>query len=623
MNARNEILCLLSFVVMLPLSLQRGLCKFGGCNMDSVGCYTAVWFVNNSGSELHIELEAKVDGDWLGISFSNTPSMEDSDLKISYKKNTQTIVEDRSIINGSLIPVETDQNVFLGSDGMSEGGFTRITFTRHLVSDDTRNISYDLPLYIMLARGPSLDNTTARYTWMNVTSEPMNVTECLFCDVWPCQNYGSCEKKDSGYGCVCPKFFTGPLCETFSCDPEVVCFGHGICNPYFNQSKPADLHSNSICLCENGYSGLDCKVDINECLLEGGNEACGMFHCLDKVGRHECDYCFQNKCKNGASCDPIDAKISTEVKCICTAAYSGTLCDIEQCVDPVVTCNNHGICKEDRDPSKPANESTNPLCTCHGYIGLHCETFVDLCTSDPPNGKAKCSLTNETCYARVNQFECGKPCESNPCMNGGACAVKANETGFDCHCPNGTTGARCETVLDIITPVHKESTTVSHHALGSVSTDMTWTSQSKVHFTSQSVLGSSSTTEIRICLPGKTCSGNGICNPESAHSSPGSQPLCICNAEYTGTNCAAKLVHHSSHGNRIAAGLAAGLSIALVVCTVLILLGIFIWRRRMRMRKSYMKIDRMSQELLDPNYFPAASNSDTNIRPTSSTSNGL
>ena len=436
------------------------------------------------------------------------------------------------------------------------------------------------------------------------------------CGVQPCQNNGSCEDMDGVYGCVCPKYFTGPLCEIFSCDPDIVCFGHGICNPKFVPGKPPDDVYNSVCLCEDGYSGFDCKVDINECVLEGGNEACGLFPCLDKVGKYECDYCFQNKCKNGATCDPVNAMATKEVTCNCTTAYGGTLCNIEQCVDPIVTCSNHGICNRDRDPSKPAHESANPLCLCYGYTGLHCEIFIDFCTSNPPNGKAKCALANETCYAKVNRFECGKPCESNPCMNGGTCVVRGNEIGFDCHCPTGTTGVQCET------DTHEPNTMMSRHATTSMVTDVTPTTQS--------ITGPSSVAEKGLCSPGKSCNGNGICNPEYAyHSNPVAQFLCVCNAEYTGTQCETRIVHlelhqpsvttpyfavsmatsdsleSSSNGNRIAAGLAAGLSISLVVCTMLVLSGIFIWKRRMRMRKSYMKIDTVSHELTEANYFPS------------------
>ena len=147
--------------------------------MESVGCHTAVWFVNNSGTELHIELEAKVDGDWLGIAFSNTPSMENSDLITGYIKNTQAVVEDRFVMSSGVIPVDADQNVLLGSNGMSGNAFTRITFTRRVVSNDTKDVSLDSPLYVLLVRGQSLSDSSIEYTWMNVTSEPVNVTECL------------------------------------------------------------------------------------------------------------------------------------------------------------------------------------------------------------------------------------------------------------------------------------------------------------------------------------------------------------------------------------------------------------------------------------------------------------
>ena len=147
--------------------------------MDSVGCYTAEWYVNGNGTVLHVELEAKIDGGWLGIGFSETGSLENSDIITGYMKDALGVVEDRFAMAGGSVPVDTSQDVLLGSNGMSGSGFTRITFTRSILSSDTNDISLDIPVYVLLSRGLTLNDTSIEYTWMNVTSKPVNVTDCI------------------------------------------------------------------------------------------------------------------------------------------------------------------------------------------------------------------------------------------------------------------------------------------------------------------------------------------------------------------------------------------------------------------------------------------------------------
>ena len=319
------------------------------------------------------------------------------------------------------------------------------------------------------------------------------------CEVQPCQNNGSCENVNGVYDCVCPKYFTGPLCETLNCDQNTDCSGNGHCNTSFDPSKPAGV-SNSICLCERGYNGSNCEIDINECELFGGSKVCGLFPCLNKVGKYECDYCSGAKCQNGATCNPVNATDSTEVTCNCTAAYSGTFCEIEQCIGPVATCNGHGICKADRNTSAPAHVSANPLCLCFGYTGLRCDIFINFCTASPIYGKERCNSVNETCYAIEGGFQCGKPCESNPCFNGGTCAVTSTGIGFMCICPNGAAGLKCETIINpVVTSAHGSSTNTPASSQGLAPTS---SSAVKVQITSSpSVLHSVTPTTSPLVVP--------------------------------------------------------------------------------------------------------------------------
>ena len=250
--------------------------------------------------------------------------------------------------------------------------------------------------------------------------------------------------------------FTGLLCETKICDSVANCSGRGVCDSSFDSAKAVGSNNN-ICSCSKGYKGFYCENDINECEVEGGNETCGQFPCLDKVGRYECDYCFESKCKNGATCVPVHANSTTNVTCQCPVGFRGSVCDIKECINSKDDCNDHGICNPFRNYSQPIS-SENSFCLCSGYTGGHCEIFIDFCEF---LGNAVCDAINENCSAELGHFVCGKPCESNPCVNGGTCSSKRSAVGFDCTCLHGFTGTLCEDTIIANTTVLPVVSTMS------------------------------------------------------------------------------------------------------------------------------------------------------------------
>jgi len=50
------------------------------------------------------------------------------------------------------------------------------------------------------------------------------------------------------------------------------------------------------------------------------------------------------------------------------------------------------------------------------------------------------------------------PCHDHPCQHGGTCHFKPHvEIGFECECPDYTTGSLCHSeYMGIITPLHKK-----------------------------------------------------------------------------------------------------------------------------------------------------------------------
>ncbi|KAG8185621.1 hypothetical protein JTE90_026085 [Oedothorax gibbosus] len=167
------------------------------------------------------------------------------------------------------------------------------------------------------------------------------------------------------------------------------------------------------CFCQNGYTGLGCQTNYDDCRSE--------------------------PCNNGGSCvDGID-----DFTCTCDQGYTGTTCetDINECSsDP---CLNDGICED---------LINDYVCHCPlGYIGINCEQYYNICSSEGDlckNG-GSCILgpsNSSSCSCPPNFF--GDNCElpSCPCERGGVCV---GETEFSCLCPFGWTGKTCESEVEV------------------------------------------------------------------------------------------------------------------------------------------------------------------------------
>ncbi|XP_053389033.1 fibropellin-1-like, partial [Mercenaria mercenaria] len=189
----------------------------------------------------------------------------------------------------------------------------------------------------------------------------------------------------------------------------VTCEHGGKCLVDFGSTPPR-----AYCLCTSGFTGNDCKLDIDDCR--------------------------PNPCQNGATCvDQVN-----NYTCTCNRGYIGRDCEIDtgDCVPN--PCKNGATC---------VDEGNNYTCICYpGHIGRHCEVVLDPCISNP--------CLRGTCFHHAPKYHCvcpagytGKKCEisisecqSQPCLNGGVCVD--NVGYFTCNCSNGFVGKLCETDVD-------------------------------------------------------------------------------------------------------------------------------------------------------------------------------
>ncbi|XP_058854966.1 lactadherin-like isoform X1 [Acipenser ruthenus] len=122
-----------------------------------------------------------------------------------------------------------------------------------------------------------------------------------FCEVNHCMNGGTCvtEVGDAPFVCICAEGFTGDKCnttETGPCQPNP-CHNNAACE-VTSKTRRGEVFSEYICKCPEGYNGVHCQNNVNECATQ--------------------------PCKNGGTCRDLDG----DYTCKCPSPFLGMHCQM-------------------------------------------------------------------------------------------------------------------------------------------------------------------------------------------------------------------------------------------------------------------------------------------------------
>ena len=256
----------------------------------------------------------------------------------------------------------------------------------------------------------------------------------------PCQHGGQCDNRVNAYVCTCAPGFQGVNCQIDidECVPDHCGVTIGRAQACTQVARSEFQDSGFVCRCNTGWSGAQCQME-NACVTGshdcGSNSLCNSVG-VDAAGQAGGTPTFSCQCVNGYTLVPGTQD--------CEMA---NLCDNSP-------CSNGGVC---------TNSLNAYVCSCPpGFAGDRCESPVDGCVLNrEPCGDFGQCLSD---WAQPNGYQCmcqnsytGTNCETppanictpatDPCQNSAMCQSQGGNL-YVCHCSPGWAGDNCNAFVD-------------------------------------------------------------------------------------------------------------------------------------------------------------------------------
>ncbi|WAR21595.1 FBN2-like protein, partial [Mya arenaria] len=287
-----------------------------------------------------------------------------------------------------------------------------------------------------------------------------DVNECLTENLSACDKRARCKNTDGSYTCECPAGTNLHDVGRSCIDCEDNYFGYNCSN--ICDCTHGSCNKTSGCHCNDGWTGPQCNIDVNECDLgllecEEPNAICnntkGSADCVCKAGYKRNQTSGQcediEECKDDAfnTCGHICSNTPGRYVCSCYDGYryvsaNNTCADVNECATSILNqcdhkCdNNEGgyLCECDQGFSLDAadNKRCIPITECSEEDVTACPAF-SVCYRNETELDCRCNngyAKNSTGFC-TDMDECEE--ERNPCDQ----QCNNTEGGFICSCERG------------------------------------------------------------------------------------------------------------------------------------------------------------------------------------------
>ncbi|GFQ89769.1 neurogenic locus Notch protein [Trichonephila clavata] len=280
--------------------------------------------------------------------------------------------------------------------------------------------------------------------------------KCTECD---CGARGICEFQQGSKVCICEANYAekdGRCAET--CEYDSDCANGGRCE-HFERGK--------FCDCLSGTSGDRCET-ITDCEIgkyrdcRGHNGSC-VFDVTKKTAACECpegkalhptkNICREecNDCENGGTCHRDEAGNF----CTCLPGTSGRGCEIvNDCVD-----GRYRYCESSGGTCTFNISRKNATCSCGERRAFNDTEYRCRKCDCGTDGECQILQGCKVCLCKDKYADkdgkCTETCEyDSDCANGGRC--EHYKRGKFCDCLSGTSGDRCEIIIDCETGKYRD-----------------------------------------------------------------------------------------------------------------------------------------------------------------------